>query len=81
MILITALIFGLLFLFPLRRVFASRWRDLVPLVVGLIAGLKILSLIPYRGYLVFKALILIFVIVTAVHIIRPMLEDLFPRRK
>ena len=79
MILTAVIIIALLFLFPLRKVFIARWRDIIPLAVGIFSGIKIIGLIRYHLHSAIKILGVILVAVLIVHIIRPMIEDLFPK--
>jgi len=79
MILTVVIIITLLFLFPLRKVFIARWRDIIPLAVGVFAGIKIINMIPYHGHFVIKVLGVILIAVLTVNIVRPMIEDLFPK--
>ena len=80
MILTAIIIITLLFLFPLRKLFIARWRDIVPLAVGIFAGIKIIEKIPYHGHPVIRILGVIITAVLTVHIIRPMIEELFPEK-
>jgi len=79
MILTALIILAVLFLFPLRSIFIARWRDIIPLIAGGVAAVKIIEMIPYPGYTGLKILGGFVIAVLVVRITKPIIDDLFPR--